>query len=150
MHGGTGYISSDSSIRQVWLWIKFFVSFKVDFIQAFLMSAVNLVYSETFLGSVMKCDTSEPYFLKLVNEFCNSFTTALNPLCRPFTILFVESFATFHALCVCWIQSRNFQSSISCINIWMYSIRCAHLWWEYIYKDIDRIYAYKLVLKCFC
>ena len=71
MYDVTGYTFYRSYIRKVLLLIKFLDSFKVAFNQAFLTSAGNLVNSEKFLGSKMKCDTSEPEFTKLGNEFFN-------------------------------------------------------------------------------
>ena len=91
---------------KVWLLIKFLISFKVDFNQAFFTSAGNLVTSEKFLGYGIKCDTSEPDSTKLYNAFFNSFTTALNNLCKPLLILFAESSDPFHSFCVCLIRSR--------------------------------------------
>ena len=52
----------------VLLLIKFLIYFKVDFNQAFLESAGNMVTSEKFLGYGMKCDTYEPVYFKVGNE----------------------------------------------------------------------------------
>ena len=72
------------------------ISFKVDFNQAFLTYAGNLVTSAKLLGSGMKCDTSEPDYPKLVNAFFSSFTTALKNLCSLFPIIFSKIFDPFH------------------------------------------------------
>ena len=64
--------------------------------------------SETFLGFGMKYDTSEPNYPKVGNELFNSFTTALNNLFKPLTILFTDSLAPFHSICACLIQSLIF------------------------------------------
>ena len=71
MNGFTGYPFSGSSIRKVWLLIKIPISFKVVFDQAFLTSSGDLVDSETFLGSGMKCDTYDPDSPKVGNELFN-------------------------------------------------------------------------------
>ena len=57
--------------------IKFLISIKVAFNQAFLTSAGNMVTSKKFLGSGMKCDTYEPGYPKEGNEYFNSFTKDL-------------------------------------------------------------------------
>ena len=106
MHGVTGYNFSGKSIIKVWLLIKNLIYFKGAFNQAFLASAVNLASSAKFLGSGLKCDTYEPDSPKVGNELFNSFTAALKYLCKPLTILFAESFDTFHSPCVCQIRSR--------------------------------------------
>ena len=52
-------------IRKVWLLAKFLITFKVAFYQVFLTSAGNPVTSAKLIGSVIKCDNSEPdYRLK--------------------------------------------------------------------------------------
>ena len=47
--------------------IGFVIYFNVAFNQAFLKSAGNLVTSEKFLGSGIKCDTSGPDYPKVGN-----------------------------------------------------------------------------------
>ena len=96
MHGGIRYPLHGSSIRKFWLLIKFLISFKVALNQAFFTSAGNLETSEKFMGSGMKCDTSDTYYPKLGNEFFNPLTTALNTLCKPLNTTLSEISATFH------------------------------------------------------
>ena len=91
---------------KVLLLIQFLISFKVAFNQSFLTSAGNLVTSEKFLGSEMKCDTSENDYTKLSYALFSSFTTALETLCKPLNVLFADIYAHFHLFCVCIIQSR--------------------------------------------
>ena len=43
----------------------------------------------------MKWDTSDPYYPNVGNEFFNSFTTALNNLCKPLPILFSDRSGPF-------------------------------------------------------
>ena len=59
MHGVTGSPSFWSSIRKVWLFIRFFISLRVAFSQVFLIFSDNLLTSAKFLGSGMKWETSE-------------------------------------------------------------------------------------------
>ena len=61
----------------------------VEFIQASLTSVGNLVNSEKFLVSDMKCDTSEPDSPKVDNELFNCFKVKLKTFCKPFPILFL-------------------------------------------------------------
>ena len=77
----------------------FLISFDVNFNQAFLVSAGNLVTSEKFLGYGMNCDTSDTDSPKSGNEFFNDFPMTLKALCKPFPILFADSSATLHSLC---------------------------------------------------
>ena len=67
------------------------------------MSSENLVTSENFPGSGMKWETSEPDFPKGVNYGEISFTTVLNTLCKPLTMLHVAFNAPFHSDCLCLI-----------------------------------------------
>ena len=108
MHGFTGSPFYRSSIRKFWLLIKFFISFKVSFNQAFLTSSGNLVTSEKFLGSGIKCDTYEPDYPKVGYALFGSFTTDLNTLCEPFSVLFADISDPFYSFCVCLIRSRIF------------------------------------------
>ena len=112
--GSTEYLFSGSSIRKGWLFIELLISFKVAFNQTFLTSAGNLVTSAKVLGSGMKCDTYEPDSSKVINDFFNSYTTALKNLCKYFTILFAESSDPFHSLCASSIHSHilNILSSV--------------------------------------
>ena len=71
-------------------------SLKIGFSLSFLKAAGNLVNSEKFLGSGIKCDTSEPGSTNVSNELFKPFTTDLNTLCKPFSVLFDESSAPFH------------------------------------------------------
>ena len=98
MCGVTGSPLYGSSITKVLLLVKFLISFKVYFNQAFLKYADNLVTSENFLGSGMKCDTSDPDSPKVGNSFFNSFTTPLNTLCKTFLILFAENYYPLHSI----------------------------------------------------
>ena len=107
MHGVTGYPFYGSSTIKVWLFIRFLISFKDVFNQAFLEPDGNLVTSE-ILGYVMKFDTSDPDSTKVGNELFNSFTTAFNTLCGNFPILFAEISAPFHSLCASIIRSLIF------------------------------------------
>ena len=52
--------------------------------------------SEKFLGSEMKCDTSETDSTKSGNGLFNYLKMALNNLYEPLPILFTESYATSH------------------------------------------------------
>ena len=88
--------------------INILISFKVSFNQSFLIYSGNLVASEKFLGSGMKCDTSKPNYPKVVNVFFTYFTTSLKTLCKPLPILFAESYSHFRSLCFCIIRSRIF------------------------------------------
>ena len=100
--------------RNVWLLITFLISFKFSFNQSFLTSDGNTVTSAEFLGSGMKCDTSEPDYPNVGNALFNSFTTALKYFCKPLSILFSEISYLFHSLCVCLIRSHLF------VDVWMY------------------------------
>ena len=73
----------------VWLLIKLLISLKVAFNQSYLASAGNIVNSEKFMGSGIKCDTYEPDSPKLVNSLFSLFTTALKSLCKtiPYYLL---------------------------------------------------------------
>ena len=75
-----------------------FISLKVDFDQYFLPLVGNLVTFDKFLGSGMKCDTSEPDSDKVYNELFSSFTTYLKTLCKPFPIIFANSYSNFHSI----------------------------------------------------
>ena len=97
------------------------ICFKVDFNQAFLKYAGNLATSAKLLASGMKCDTSERDYPKVVYEFSNSFTTALNTLCRPLPIIFSDSYAIFHALCIYLIRSCIF-------NITSLALMYGYIW----------------------
>ena len=77
--------------------IKYLISLKAAFSQDLLISDGNITTSSKLLGSGIKWDASEPYSTKVGNEFFNSFTTALNNLCKPLTIFFDESSAPFHS-----------------------------------------------------
>ena len=55
----------------------FLFHFKIAFNQTFLTSDGNLVNSEKYLGSGIKCDTSETNYTKVRNGLFNSFTTDL-------------------------------------------------------------------------
>ena len=70
------------------------------------MFSDDLFTSAKFLGSGMKWETSEPDSPKGVNYREISFTTVLNTLCKPFTMLHVAFNAPFHSDCICLIQSR--------------------------------------------
>ena len=59
MHGVTGSPSFWSSIRKVWLLIRFFIYLRVAFSRGFFMFSDNFVISAKFLGSGMKWETSE-------------------------------------------------------------------------------------------
>ena len=111
MHGVTDYPLSGFSIINIQLLIIFLISFKVAFNQTFLTYTGNMVTSVKLLGSEMKCDTSDPDYPDLGNELFNSFITALNNLCRTFTILFDDSSNHFHSLLVFLIWSRIFNIS---------------------------------------
>ena len=96
------------------------ISFKVAFYQAFLVSASNLVAYKKFLGSGMKCDTSEPDYPKVGNSFFSPFTTSLKTLFKKIPIIFAEIYAPFHSFCDCLIYSRIFnraspKSSSGCV-----------------------------------
>ena len=108
MHEVNGYPFYGSSIRKFWLLIRFLISFRVAFSRVFFNSAGNLVTSEKFLGSGMKWDTSETDSTKSGNEFFNYFKTILKTFCKPLPILFAESSAPFHSLCVCLMWSHLF------------------------------------------
>ena len=54
--------------------------------------------SENVLGSGTKCDTSEPDSPKVDNVCFSYFTTNLNNLCKPATILFADSSAPIHSV----------------------------------------------------
>ena len=56
----------------------------------------------------MKSDTSEPDSHKLDNEVFNSFTIALNNLCKTLPILFTDSSDPFSSPRVCLIQLHIF------------------------------------------
>ena len=60
------------------------------------------------LGSGLKWNTSETEYPKVDNELFNSFTTALNTLCKTFHILLADSYAPFHSFYDCLIRSRIF------------------------------------------
>ena len=96
MHGVSGYPFYAISILKVWLLIKFWINFKVAFNQVFFTSSGNMLTSAKFLGSEMKCDTSDPDSPKVGNELFNLFTTALNILSKTFPILFAESSSPLH------------------------------------------------------
>ena len=68
MHGVTGSPLFGSSMRKFWLLIKLFISLRVSFSQGLFMFSDNFVTSETFLGSGMKWETSEPNSPKGVNS----------------------------------------------------------------------------------
>ena len=87
---------------------KFVISLNFSFNLAFLTSDGNLVTSEKFLGSGVKCDTSKPDFPKVENQFFNLFITSLKTLCKPLSILFAESYAPIHSLFICLIRSHIF------------------------------------------
>ena len=65
----------------------------------------DLISSETFLGSIMKWDTSEPDYPKFVNSCKTSDTIVLNTLCKPFPILCVALNAPFHSDFFCLMRS---------------------------------------------
>ena len=101
IYGVTESPFSGSSIIKVLLLIIFLIFFKVAFNQDFLTSAGNPLISAKLLSSILNCDTSESGYPNLGNELLfNSFTTALNNLCKHFPILFTEISAIFHSLCV--------------------------------------------------
>ena len=58
-----------------------------------------------FLGSGMKCETSETCYHNLYNEIFNSFTISLHDLCKTLPIIFAESSSPFHSLCALFIWS---------------------------------------------
>ena len=93
---------------KVWLLIKFLISFKVAYSQACLKYYGSLVTSAKFLGSGMKCDTSDPDYPKVNNELFHSFTTSLKTLCKPLHMLFAGISDPFHSLCVFLILPRIF------------------------------------------
>ena len=66
MYGVTGSSFAGSSIRKIWFSIQFLIYFKVAFDQAFLTYS-----SAKFMGSGMKCDTSEPDSTNSGNELFN-------------------------------------------------------------------------------
>ena len=67
MNEVTGYPFYGYSIIKVRLFIRFLISLKVTFNQAFLTSSGNLVTSVKFLDSRMNCDTYELYSPKSGN-----------------------------------------------------------------------------------
>ena len=81
-----------------------FISFKVAFKQVFLTSAGNMVTSEKVLGTVMKCDTSDPDYPKVGNVLIYSSTTALMTLCKTLTRIFAKIYAPLHLFCICLIR----------------------------------------------
>ena len=85
-----------SSIRKIWLLIRFFISLRVAFSQGFLIFSDNFVNSEKFLGSGMKWETYEPDSLNVDHSCKIFFTIVLNTLCKPFPILCVAFNAPFH------------------------------------------------------
>ena len=93
------------------------------------------IWPARFLGSGIKCDTSEPHSHKVGNKLFNSFTTAFRNLCKHFPIHFFESSAPLHSLCICLIWSRIFNiSSLALMSgcIWMpYQIPP----WVFLIKD---------------
>ena len=106
MHGVTGSPSFWSSIRKVWLLIRFFIYLRFAFSQGFLMFSDDFVTSAKFLGSGLKWETSEPDSPEAVNYCKISFTIILNTLCKPFPMLHVAFNAPFHSDCLCLILSR--------------------------------------------
>ena len=106
MHSVNEYPVSGSSIIKVCLLIKYLIYFKVAFNQDSLTSSSNMVTSAKVLGSGMKCDTYGPASPKVSNILFDSFTTSLNTSCKPFPVLFDESYFPFHSLFVCLIWSR--------------------------------------------
>ena len=64
--------------------------------------------SEKFLGYGINCDTSEPDYTKADNDLFNSFTAALNNLCKPFPIIFADIYSPLHSLWFCLIMSCVF------------------------------------------
>ena len=97
MHGVTGSPFYMLSIGNILLLINVLIFFRVDFNQAFLTSAGNIVSSEKFLGSGIKFDTFETDYTKVVNEIFISFTTDLKNLCKTLPILFADSSDTLHS-----------------------------------------------------
>ena len=67
MNGVTVYPFYGSFIRKVWLFIRFLISFKATFNQAFFTSYGILLTFAKFLGSRMNCDTSDPDYPKVGN-----------------------------------------------------------------------------------
>ena len=63
------------------------------------MLSDNFFTSAKFLGSGMKWETSEPDSPKGVNSYKISFTTFLNNLCEPLTILSVDFNAPLNSDC---------------------------------------------------
>ena len=106
MHGVTGSPSFGSSIRKVWLLMRFLISLRVAFNQGFLIFSDIFVTSAKFLGSGMKWETSEPDYPKLVSSCKISDTIVLNTLCKPFPMLRVAFNAPFHSNYPCLIRSR--------------------------------------------
>ena len=80
MHGVDDSPFPGSFIIKVLLLIRFLIYLKASFDQAFLAFAGNMVTSENFMGSGMKCDTSNPDYPKLCNELFNYFTASLKTL----------------------------------------------------------------------
>ena len=108
IYGVTVYPLCGSSIKKVWLLINFLMYFKVAFNQDFLTSAGNLVIFVQLLGSGMKCDTSDPNYIKVGNEIFDSFKTSLKTLYKHFPIILTEISVPFRPLCVFLIRSRIF------------------------------------------
>ena len=71
MYGATISPLHGSYIIKLLLLITFLIYFKVDFNPSFLISDINLVTYEKFLGSGMMCDTSKPDYPKMGNELFN-------------------------------------------------------------------------------
>ena len=69
-------------------------------------STGNLVTPEKFLGSGIKCDTSDPDSPKAGNELFNYFTMTLNTLCKHLLILISDSSSFFNSLYAFLIWSR--------------------------------------------
>ena len=67
-----------------------------------------MVNSEKLLGSVIKCDTSEPDSHQVGNAFFDFFTTAFKNLCKPFPIIFSGISDPFHSIFECIVMSRVF------------------------------------------
>ena len=107
MHGVTNFLLFGSFIINVLSLIIFYFLSKFLSTKPFEV-ADNLVTYAKFLGSGMKCDTSNPDYPKVGNGFLNLITTVFNTLFKPLSILLSDILDPFYSFFVCLIRSRIF------------------------------------------
>ena len=88
--------------------------FKVASNQAILTYTGNLVTSAKFLGSGMKCDTSDTDYTKLRNGFFSLFITAVKFFLKIFqySLLIVLILSIKCFVCLIWSRIFNLASAV--------------------------------------